>query len=171
MADSRPHCDQDGCPGVCLAHATSCLAHAGDKERDAALRQFSEGGRLDVRDVTISESLFKDIVDAPPEIRTVTRSSPVPNSRGRSSKAVPASGERQSKPPTSTGRGSKALPTSGGQCSREPPDSTGQRLKATRGSSGRRSKRPSSTMHVQVPRRVQQGDVQGHGLVRDDNLQ
>ena len=66
MADSRPHCDQDGCPGVCLAHATSCLAHAGDEERDAALRQFSEGGRLDVRDVTISESLFKDIVDAAP---------------------------------------------------------------------------------------------------------
>jgi uncharacterized protein YjbI with pentapeptide repeats len=66
MADSWLSCDQDGCSGACVAQATSCLAHAGTEERDATLRQFSQGGRLDVRDVTISESLLKTILDAAP---------------------------------------------------------------------------------------------------------
>ena len=44
----------------------SCLTRAGTEERDATLRQFSQGGQLDVRGVTISESLLKTILDAAP---------------------------------------------------------------------------------------------------------
>lgn len=66
MADSWLSCDQDGCSGARLVHATSCLTHAGTEERDATLRQFSQGGQLDVREVTISESLLKTILDAAP---------------------------------------------------------------------------------------------------------
>jgi uncharacterized protein YjbI with pentapeptide repeats len=65
-ADSWPACDRKGCSGACIANATSCLAHVEAGERDAALEKFSKGGGLDVRGVTVSESLLKSILDAAP---------------------------------------------------------------------------------------------------------
>ena len=65
MPVSWSTCDQGGCAGVHLA-GTSCLAHAADKERDAALEEFSRTGRLDVRGVVISGPLGLRIWEAFP---------------------------------------------------------------------------------------------------------
>jgi len=66
MGGDWPACAQDNCTGACVGDVTRCLAHAGVKERDAVLRQFSKTGSLDVRGVTISDALFKEILDAAP---------------------------------------------------------------------------------------------------------
>jgi hypothetical protein len=66
MAKSWPTCDQEGCGGVCLASGTSCLVHAEDNERDAALAQLSETGSIDVRGVVISERLGMKILETAP---------------------------------------------------------------------------------------------------------
>ena len=66
MADSWPTCDQDGCSGACVDGKISCLAHVGAKERSAALERFSKGGKLDVRNVMISDDLLCEIFDAAP---------------------------------------------------------------------------------------------------------
>ena len=62
MNDDWPRCRQ--CGGACIAGGKSCLAHAVPEERAAALEHFSKGGGLDVRGVTISEALLKEILDA-----------------------------------------------------------------------------------------------------------
>ena len=66
MSVSWPTCDQDGCSGACIGDETTCLAHMGAKERNAALERFSGGGGLDVRGVTISDALLGEIFDAAP---------------------------------------------------------------------------------------------------------
>ena len=66
MAESWPTCDQDGCQGVCVADASSCLAHVGAKERDATFAQFAKNGELDARGVTISETLRQEIWSTAP---------------------------------------------------------------------------------------------------------
>ena len=66
MADSWLTCDQDGCSGARTGDETRCLAHVGAEERGATLKRFSEGGELDVRGVTISDALFREIFDAAP---------------------------------------------------------------------------------------------------------
>jgi uncharacterized protein YjbI with pentapeptide repeats len=65
MADRWPSCDQEGCAGV-ADRGTSCLAHAGANVRNATLEQFSKSGDLDVRGVTISAALLRQILDAAP---------------------------------------------------------------------------------------------------------
>jgi len=66
MAESSPICDEHGCSGVRTGGETRCLAHVGADERSATLKRFSESGELDVRGVTISDTLFGEIVDAAP---------------------------------------------------------------------------------------------------------
>jgi uncharacterized protein YjbI with pentapeptide repeats len=63
--DWRP-CDQ--CGGACIADAASCLAHAEPEERAAALKQFSASGNFDLRGVTISDALLKEIFDTAPHL-------------------------------------------------------------------------------------------------------
>ena len=62
MSDDRSRCGV--CEGACIAGDRSCLAHAGPRERAAALKQFSESGDLDVRGVTISDALLQEIFGA-----------------------------------------------------------------------------------------------------------
>jgi hypothetical protein len=64
MTDDWPPCDQ--CGGVRITGGDSCLAHAKPVERGVALKQFSASGDLDVRGVTISDALLKEIFDAAP---------------------------------------------------------------------------------------------------------
>ena len=59
-------CDEDGCIGICLDAGDKCLAHAGDDERDAALEQVAQTGKIDARGVTISSALLKKILDSTP---------------------------------------------------------------------------------------------------------
>ena len=59
-------CDEDGCIGIRLDAGDKCLAHAGDEERDAALEQVAQTGRIDARGVTISSALLKKILDSTP---------------------------------------------------------------------------------------------------------
>jgi uncharacterized protein YjbI with pentapeptide repeats len=56
-----PTCSQEECIGIRL-DAGKCLAHAGDEERDAALNQLSETGKIDARGVTISNALLEKIL-------------------------------------------------------------------------------------------------------------
>ena len=58
-----PTCDEDECIGLRLDAGDKCLAHAGDQERDAALEQVAQTGRIDARGVTISTTLLKKILD------------------------------------------------------------------------------------------------------------
>jgi uncharacterized protein YjbI with pentapeptide repeats len=64
MSDDWPRCGQ--CGGIRIAGGDSCLAHANPGERAAAFKQFSESGELDVRGVTISDALLREILDAVP---------------------------------------------------------------------------------------------------------
>src|SRR5690349_11499112 len=64
MSDDWPHCGQ--CGGISTAGGSGCLAHSNPEDRAAVLKQFSESGDLDVRGVTISEALLKQIFDAAP---------------------------------------------------------------------------------------------------------
>jgi uncharacterized protein YjbI with pentapeptide repeats len=59
-------CAEDGCIGICLDLGDKCLAHAGDEERDAALGQVAQTGKIDARGVTISNTLLKKILDSAP---------------------------------------------------------------------------------------------------------
>ena len=61
-----PTCDEDGCIGVRVAATPSCLAHASDEERNAALKQLSEAGELDARGIPITTALFERILAAAP---------------------------------------------------------------------------------------------------------
>ena len=61
-----PKCDQDGCIGIRLDAGLSCLGHTELEERDAALKQLSETGKIDARGVTISSTLLKKILDSAP---------------------------------------------------------------------------------------------------------
>jgi uncharacterized protein YjbI with pentapeptide repeats len=61
-----PTCDQGGCIGVRLDAGRRCLAHAEDEERDAALQQFSQTGKVDARGVTIDGSLLQKILGGVP---------------------------------------------------------------------------------------------------------
>jgi len=69
MTDSWrwPTCGRRGCVGACVDGETRCLAHVRAKKRHATLQRFSESGRLDVRGVTISDALFREIVAAAPQ--------------------------------------------------------------------------------------------------------
>ena len=64
MSGDWPPCGQ--CGGIRIEGGDSCLAHAKPGERAAALTQFSESGELDVRGVTISKALLKEIFRAAP---------------------------------------------------------------------------------------------------------
>ena len=64
MSGDWPPCDQ--CGGIRIAGGDRCLAHVGADERGATLKRFSESGDLDVRGVTISEALFREIAAAAP---------------------------------------------------------------------------------------------------------
>ena len=68
-------CDEDGCIGICLDAGDKCLAHAGDDERDAALEQVAQTGKIDARGVRISSALLKKILDSTP--RWYARKPPV----------------------------------------------------------------------------------------------
>ncbi len=61
-----PTCDEDGCIGIRLDAGDKCLAHAGDEERDAALKQVAQTGKIDARGVTISSTLLMKILDSTP---------------------------------------------------------------------------------------------------------
>ena len=64
MSDDWSRCGQ--CRGVRIVGGHSCLAHANHRQRAAALKQFYETGDLDVRGVTVSDTLFKEILAAAP---------------------------------------------------------------------------------------------------------
>lgn len=57
-------CDLAGCDGVRLDGGDKCLAHTADEEREAALRQLSRTGKIDVRGVTIDSALLEKILDS-----------------------------------------------------------------------------------------------------------
>jgi uncharacterized protein YjbI with pentapeptide repeats len=59
-------CDIYDCNGICLDAGDKCLAHAEDEERDAALEQFAQTGKIDARGVTISNALVVKILDNVP---------------------------------------------------------------------------------------------------------
>jgi uncharacterized protein YjbI with pentapeptide repeats len=59
-------CDEDECIGIRLDSSDKCMAHARDEERDAALRQVAQTGRIDARGVTISSTLLKNMLDSVP---------------------------------------------------------------------------------------------------------
>jgi uncharacterized protein YjbI with pentapeptide repeats len=59
-------CNQDGCIGVRLPTRPACLAHATNAAREAALKQFAEGGGMDVRGVPIAPALLEKILAAAP---------------------------------------------------------------------------------------------------------
>jgi uncharacterized protein YjbI with pentapeptide repeats len=59
-------CDEDECIGIRLDAGEKCLAHARDEERDDALRQVAQTGKIDGRGVTISSTLLKKILDSTP---------------------------------------------------------------------------------------------------------
>ncbi len=61
-----PTCDEDECIGIRFDTGDKCLAHAGDEERDAALKQVAQTGKIDARGVTISSMLLKKILDSTP---------------------------------------------------------------------------------------------------------
>jgi hypothetical protein len=61
-----PTCDEGGCIGVCLAAASKCLAHAGDEQRNATLKQLGETGEIDARGVPITQTLLEQILAAAP---------------------------------------------------------------------------------------------------------
>jgi hypothetical protein len=42
-----PTCGEDDCMGVRLAATPKCLAHAGDEQRNAMLKQLGETGVID----------------------------------------------------------------------------------------------------------------------------
>ena len=99
-----PTCDQEGCIGIRLDAGGSCLAHAEDEQRDAALKQISETGKVDVRGVTISVALLGKILSSTPRGPGAIRRSRKPGSTGRPSRAGPGSPGRPSKAgPSSTG--------------------------------------------------------------------
>jgi uncharacterized protein YjbI with pentapeptide repeats len=64
MSDDWPHCGQ--CGGIRITGGDGCLTHAKPEERAAVLKQFSKSGDLDVRGMTISDALLKEIFDAAP---------------------------------------------------------------------------------------------------------
>jgi hypothetical protein len=57
-------CDEDGCIGARLAATPKCLAHAGDEQRNATLKQLGETGEIDARSVPITEALLDQIPGA-----------------------------------------------------------------------------------------------------------
>ncbi len=59
-------CDEDGCIGLHLAATPKCLAHAGDEQRNAALKRLGETGEIDARGVRITQALLKQILAAAP---------------------------------------------------------------------------------------------------------
>jgi Pentapeptide repeats (9 copies) len=61
-----PTCDEDGCIGVCLAAIAKCLAHAGDEQRNATLKQIGETGEIDARGVPITQALLEQVLAAAP---------------------------------------------------------------------------------------------------------
>jgi Pentapeptide repeats (9 copies) len=61
-----PTCGEDGCMGVRLAATPKCLAHAGDDQRNAMLKQLGETGVIDARGVPITEALLEQILAAAP---------------------------------------------------------------------------------------------------------
>ncbi|MHB1430616.1 MAG: pentapeptide repeat-containing protein [Streptosporangiaceae bacterium] len=60
-----PTCSEAECIGVRLDTGT-CLAHADDQARRAALEQVTQTGKVDARGVTISPELLADILAATP---------------------------------------------------------------------------------------------------------
>jgi uncharacterized protein YjbI with pentapeptide repeats len=61
-----PTCDKGGCIGVRLAATPKCLAHAGDEQRNATLKQLGETGEIDARGVPITQALLEQILAAAP---------------------------------------------------------------------------------------------------------
>src|SRR4029453_185957 len=61
-----PTCDEDSCIGVRLAATPKCLAHAGDEQRNATLKQLGETGEIDARGVPISQALLEQILASAP---------------------------------------------------------------------------------------------------------
>jgi hypothetical protein len=61
-----PTCDEDSCIGVRLAATPKCLAHAGDEQRNATLKQLGETGEIDARGVPITQALLEQILAAAP---------------------------------------------------------------------------------------------------------
>jgi hypothetical protein len=61
-----PTCDEDTCIGVRLAATPKCLVHAGDEQRNAALKQLGETGEIDARGVPITQPLLEQILAAAP---------------------------------------------------------------------------------------------------------
>jgi uncharacterized protein YjbI with pentapeptide repeats len=61
-----PTCGEDGCIGIRLDTTPKCLAHASDEERNAALKQLGETGKIDARGVPISTALVEQILAAAP---------------------------------------------------------------------------------------------------------
>ena len=61
-----PACDQEGCTGIRLDAGGKCLAHVGDEQLDAALRDISETGKIYARGVTISSALLEKILGSVP---------------------------------------------------------------------------------------------------------
>src|SRR5208283_3380341 len=59
-------CSESGCSGVQLNSGKCCLAHAAEGIRNAALRNLTDTGNLDVRGVVLSEALGQRIADAVP---------------------------------------------------------------------------------------------------------
>ena len=59
-------CNEDGCIGIRLDAGDRCLAHAGDQELAAALKQVAQTGKIDARGVTIDYTLLKKILDSTP---------------------------------------------------------------------------------------------------------
>jgi uncharacterized protein YjbI with pentapeptide repeats len=59
-------CDEDGCIGIRLDACGKCLAHAVDEDRDAALEQVAQTGKIDARGVTISRALLNKILNSTP---------------------------------------------------------------------------------------------------------
>jgi len=64
--DSWPECEREGCIGVQLAASRMCLAHASDKELEAALRVITESGVVDARGVPLSNTILDRVMAAAP---------------------------------------------------------------------------------------------------------
>ena len=50
-------CELDGCIGIRLTHAQTCLAHASEEETSAALKLIRRTGKIDARGVPITRAL------------------------------------------------------------------------------------------------------------------
>jgi uncharacterized protein YjbI with pentapeptide repeats len=59
-------CSEDKCLGIRLDAGGTCLAHAGQQDRDVALRRLGDEGTIDARGVTISAWLLERILEAVP---------------------------------------------------------------------------------------------------------